>query len=116
MFRLLRLLIYLGVMVGVFWFGSTVKLGKYTLVEHVQNIWRTNESRELVDGTKGKVGDLVNRASDKVVNRMGKSVTAPATSRGESADPPGAAPLEDVQNEDRKALRDLIGKKTKLEP
>ncbi len=116
MLRLLRLVAYLVVLVALVWFGATVKLGKYTLFDHVQNIWKTQESRELVEGTKGKVGDLVNRASDRVVKGVGKNVTAPASSRGESADERGAAPMEDVQNEDRKTLRELIGRKTKPEP
>jgi hypothetical protein len=116
MLRLLRLLAYLAVLVAVVWFGSTVKLGKYTLFDHIQNIWKTHESQELVDGTKGKVGDLVDRASDKVVHRMGKGVTAPASSRGETADQPSARPMEDVENEDRKTLRELIGRKTKPQP
>jgi len=116
MLRLLRLFIYVAVIAGVIWFGSTVKLGKYTLFGHIENIWKTHESQELVDGTKGKVGDLVNRASDKVVNRMGKGVTSPASSRGESAEQPSARPMEDVENEDRKTLRELIGRKTKPQP
>jgi hypothetical protein len=113
MLRLLRLLIYLAAIVGMIWFGSTVKLGKHTLFGHIQNIWRTHESQELVDGTKGKVGELVNRASDKVVHGVGQGVTAPASSRGESADQQGARPMEDVESEDRKTLRELIGRKSK---
>jgi hypothetical protein len=115
MLRLVKLVLYLALLVGFVWFGSTVELGNRTLFGHVQNIWKTHESQELVDGTKGKVGDLVNRASDKVVKGIGKNVTAPANSRGEGADDPGAKPMEDVQNEDRKTLRDLIGRKTKPE-
>lgn len=113
MLRFFKLVLYLALLVGLVWFGSTVELGNRTLFGHIQNIWKTHESQELVDGTKGKVGDLVNRASDKVVKGIGKNVTAPASSRGETADDPGARPMEDVQNEDRKTLRDLIGRKTK---
>jgi len=111
MFRFLRLVIYLGVLVAFIWFGTTVELGNRTLFGHIQNIWRTHESQELVDGTKGKVGDLVERASDKVSKGIGKNVTAPANSRGE--DQQGAKPMEDVQGEDRKTLRELIGRKAK---
>jgi hypothetical protein len=111
MFRVLKLVLFLGIAVGLLWFGSTVKLGKYTLFGHVRNIWNTHESQDLVEGAKGKVGDLVEEASDKVTNGFGKNLTAPASSRGEEA--AGAAPMEDVPNEDRKTLRDLIGSKTK---
>jgi hypothetical protein len=113
MFRFLKLVLYLGALVGLIWFGSTVELGKRTLFGHIQNIWKTHESQELVDGAKGKVGDLVDRASDKVSKGVGKNITAPASSRGEEQE--GAPPMEDVQGEDRKALRDLIGRKTKSE-
>lgn len=113
MFRLLKLVLYLALLVGFIWFGSTVELGNRTLFAHIQNIWKTHESQELVDGTKGKVGDLVNRASDKVAKGVGKNVTAPASSRGEGNDESGAKPMEEVHNEDRKALRDLIGRKSK---
>jgi hypothetical protein len=116
MFRFFKLVVYLALLVGFVWFGSTVELGNRTLFGHVENIWKTRESKELVDGTKGKVGDLVDRASDKVVKGVGKNVTSPASSRGERADDQGGArPMEEVQNEDRKSLRDLIGRKTKGE-
>jgi hypothetical protein len=111
MLRLLKLVLYLAVLVGFVWFGATVELGKRTLFGHIQNIWHTHESRELVDGAKGKVGDLVERASDKVSKGVGKNVTAPASSRGDEQ--ASAKPMEDVQNEDRKTLRELIGRKTK---
>jgi hypothetical protein len=108
MLRLLRLAIYVAVIGAFIWFGTTVKLGKYTLFGHISNIWKTHESQELVDGTKGKVGDLVDRASDKVTKGIGKNVTAPASSKGESAETPGAKPLETVDPKDRKDLRRII--------
>jgi len=114
MFRLLRLVIYLAMVVAFVWFGTTVELGKRTLFGHIQNIWKTHESQELVNGTKGKVGDLVDRASEKVTEGIGKNVTAPATSRGEEG--AAAKPMEDVEGEDRRTLRDLIGRKAKIEP
>ena len=114
MLRFLRLVIYLAMLVAFIWFGTTVELGNRTLFGHIGNIWKTHESQELVDGTKGKVGDLVERASDKVSKGIGKNVTAPANSRGEERQ--GAKPMEDVESEDRKTLRDLIGHKGKSEP
>jgi hypothetical protein len=112
MLRFLKLVLFLGALVGFIWFGSTVELGKRTLFGHIQNIWHTHESQELVDGAKGKVGDLVDQASNKVSKGVGKNVTAPASSRGEEQ---GGPPMEEVKNEDRKTLRDLIGRKTKSE-
>jgi hypothetical protein len=115
MFRFLKLLLYLGILVGFIWFGRSVKLGQRTLFQHVQNIWQTHESQELVDGTKGKVGELVDRASNEVTKDFGKNVTAPATSRGEAEEKPSKWPMDNVENEDRKMLRDLIGRKAKKE-
>ena len=111
MFRFVRLVIYLAILVAFIWFGTNVELGNRTLFGHIGNIWQTHESQELLDGTKGKVGNLVDRASDKVTKGIGKNITAPANSRGEEQ--PGAKPMEDVQGEDRKTLRELIGRKTK---
>jgi len=111
--RFLKLVLYLGALVGFIWFGSRVKLGKYTLFDHIQNIWHTHESQELMEGAKGKVGDLVDQASDKVAKGIGKNVTAPASSRGEEQE--GEEPMEEVKNEDRKTLRELIERKTKSE-
>jgi hypothetical protein len=113
MLRFLKLVLYLGVLVGFIWFGRNVKLGKYTLFGHIQNIWHTHESQELVDGAKGKVGDLVDEASNGVAKGIGQNLTAPATSRGEERG--GDKPMEEVKNEDRKTLRELIGRKTKSE-
>jgi hypothetical protein len=113
MLRFLRLVVYLALLAGFIWFGTNVELGKRTLFGHIQNIWKTHESQELVDGAKGKVGDLVDRAADKVTKGVGQNVTAPATSRGEEGQT--AKPMEEVENEDRKALRELIGHKRKSE-
>lgn len=113
MFRLLKLALYVAAIAGFIWFGTTVKLGQRTLFQHLRNIWHTHESQELVDGTKGKVGELVDEASDKVAKGVGKNVTAPASSRGETPEPKAKWPMEEVESEDRRTLRELIGRKTK---
>ena len=113
MLRILKLVVTLALVAGFIWFGTNVELGLRTLFGHIQNIWRTHESQEFLDGAKGKVGDLMDRATDKVTKGVGKNVVGPATSRGE--EPAAAKPMEDVQNEDRRALRDLIGRKGKSE-
>jgi hypothetical protein len=115
MFRFLKLLFYLGILAGLIWFGTNVRLGQRTLFQHVQNIWHTHESQELVDGTKGKMGEIVDKASGSVVKGIGKNVTAPATSRGEEVEKTNEWPMDNVENEDRKTLRDLIGRKAKSE-
>ncbi len=41
--------------------GFTVPLGERTLFGHVANIWKADETQELVDGVKDKGGPLVDR-------------------------------------------------------
>jgi hypothetical protein len=115
-FRLLRLIFVLGGLGAVTWFGMTVRLGDRTLFEHVQAIWKTHESQELLRGTKEKVGDLVDRASEKVVRGVTKNAPAQDKAHGESGDEESAKrPLEELPAKDRKALRGIIGHKLEKE-
>ena len=110
MLRLLRLIFVLGGLCALIWFGATAKLGDRTLFEHVQAIWKTPESRELVRGTKDKVSGLVDRATDRVVKGVAKNAPNQMTAHGAAdQDPAASPPMEDVQAQDRKALRNLIG-------
>jgi hypothetical protein len=109
-FRLLRLIFVLGGLGAITWFGMTVRLGDRTLFEHVQAIWKTHESQDLLRGTKEKVGNLVDRASEKVVRGVAKSAPGQAKARDESAEAESAKPpLEELPAKDRKALRGIIG-------
>jgi hypothetical protein len=109
-FRLLRLLFVLGGLGFVTWFCMTVRLGDQTLFEHVQAIWKTHESQDLLRGTKEKMGNLVNRAKGKVVKGVAQNAPGQVNSRGESpAEDPATPPMEEVPAKDRKALRGLIG-------
>lgn len=53
---MIRLLLWLALIVGFVWFGSTVKLGNKTFFGHVRAIWHTEEAQELKDGVKEKAG------------------------------------------------------------
>jgi hypothetical protein len=114
-FRLLRLIFFLGCLAAFAWFGMTVPLGDRTLFEHIQAIWKTNASQDLLRGTKEKVGDLVDRATDKVVKGVARNAPSQVNSHGEGAGqepgvtPPPPPPMEDLPAKDRKALRGLIG-------
>jgi hypothetical protein len=109
-FRLLRLIFVLGGLGAMVWFGTTVPLGDRTLFEHVQAIWKTPESQGLVRGTKDKMGNLVDRATGKVVKTVAKNAPNQITAHGEAADrdPAAEPPMENLQDKDRKALRGLI--------
>lgn len=88
----------------------TVRLGERTLFEHVQAIWKTRESQDLMRGTREKVGDLVDKATDKVVRNVAKNAPNQVNSRGEgTASEPEKPPMEELQEKDRKALQKLIG-------
>jgi hypothetical protein len=109
-FRLLRLIFVLGGLAAITWFGMTVRLGDRTLFEHVQAIWKSHESQDLLRGTKEKVGDLVDRASDKVVRGVSKNGPSQAGAHGEhAAEQSAKPPLEELPAKDRKALRGIIG-------
>ena len=92
MFKLIKLCI--GVVgLGVFvWWGLTVPLGERTLFGHISAIGQSKESRELVRGTKQKVGDLKKRIAGEEAARAEKT----------------AAPQERLTNADRKEIRHFI--------
>jgi len=107
-FRLLRLIFVLGGLGAFIWFGMTVRLGEQTLFEHIQAIWKTQESQDLMRGTKEKMGNLVDRATDKVVKGVAKNAPGQVNSHGENSGEE-TPPREDLPSKDRKALRGLIG-------
>ncbi len=110
MFRLLRLIFVLGGLGAIVYFGTTVRLGDRTLFEHMQAIWRTHESQDLLRGTKQKVGDLVDRASEEVVQDVVKHGPGQSGAHGtSSAEESEKPPLEELPAKDRKALRGIIG-------
>ena len=91
------------------WFGAKVPLGQRTLFQHIQAIWKTHESQELVRGTKDKMGDIVDRATTRVVKGVAKNAPNQITAHGVGSDQdPGAPPMEELEAKDRKALRGLI--------
>jgi len=102
---------YLACFIGLGYFAFTVPLGERTLVEHLQGIFKTRESQDLVDGTKAKVEDLVGRATEKVVEGVAKQAPSQTTTRGDDQDPSLVPhpPQETVEEQDRKELRNLIG-------
>jgi hypothetical protein len=109
-FRLLRLIFVLGGLCAFTWFGMTVRLGERTLFEHIQAIWKTHESQDLMRGTKQKMGSLMDRATDKVAKGVSKNTPGQVNSHGEIPGEEAAAPpMEDLPAKDRKALRGLIG-------
>ncbi|MGA7741046.1 MAG: hypothetical protein WBP56_15865 [Polyangia bacterium] len=114
MFRLLKLLLVLGLLGAGVFYGMTVKLGERTFFRHLRAIWDTKETQELRRGTKEKVGGLVDEATDHVVKGVAKNVPGKVLMRGDGtgADSeaiPAQPPQEKLSPQDRKALRNIIG-------
>ncbi len=67
-FRLLRSLVALAILVSLAYCGATVKLGKYTAFGHVKRIWGAEETQDMVDGVK--------ETSEPVVDKVKRGVKA----------------------------------------
>lgn len=59
---MLRFLFWVAALVAFVWFATNVELGSHTLWGHTRRIWQSEETRDLVDGTKKAIGP----AADKV--------------------------------------------------
>jgi len=62
MFRLLRFFFWIFALVCIVWFSTTVRLGQNTLWGHIQRIWKSQETQDMVKGTE----DAAKPAIDKV--------------------------------------------------
>ena len=58
---MIRFLVYLALVVGFIYVGSTVKLGKRTFFGHVKAIWATEEAKDLKQGVQEKAGPATER-------------------------------------------------------
>jgi len=112
-FRLFKLVLFLGILGAGVYCGLTVKLGDRTFFEHLQAIWETKETKELRRGTKEKVESLVDDATDKVVKGVTEHAPSRVIMRGDGTREenaiPSQPPQENLSPEDRKALRNIIG-------
>jgi hypothetical protein len=74
-FRLLRFILWLGLILGFVWFGATVPLGNHTLFGHLRRIWNTRETQDMVKGAEeaarpaaGKVKRAVEAGSKEMAH------------------------------------------------
>ena len=58
---MIRLLIWIALIGGFIFLGSTVKLGNRTFFGHVRAIWHTDEAQDLKNGVKDKAGPAAGR-------------------------------------------------------
>ena len=94
MFRLARFLFSLVLFCVVVWFAVTVPLGKRTLWGHLRAIFKSQEVKDLEEGTK--------REAKRVAESLRHSVRPDA----------GHPPLDPIDGPERKRLDKLVRDKT----
>jgi hypothetical protein len=90
-----RLLFTLLVLVALFWFATSVNLGKRTLYGHLRAIFATQEAKDLAEGAKDE--------AKKIAERM---------RREEHGAVDAGAPLDQVRTDERRELDKLVKDKT----
>ena len=73
----MRTVLSFVVLAAVLWASCTVKLGRYTLAEHVDRIGGTDEAKALLAGTRGKIQPVLEDMKQRI---LGEYVEAPTTS------------------------------------
>ena len=101
MFRLIKLLISLVVLAGFTYFAVAVPLGDKTLWQHVKAIAGSKASKDLVDGVKEKAGEVVKGVGSA------KGTGAKKSGEKKSGEKKGD-PIDNMSDEERRALRKLI--------
>lgn len=56
------------------WASFTIKLGRFTLAEHIDRIGQTQEAEELLEGTRSVVDPVLQEATDRM---LGEYIVAP---------------------------------------
>lgn len=71
---MIRNLFIAALLVSGLYAAATVPLGQRTLTEHIKAIGGTQEAKDLVDGTKTKLGPTVSKIKDTVVGEVKQSM------------------------------------------
>jgi hypothetical protein len=74
----MRTVLSLVVLAVVLWASCTVKLGAFTLAEHVDRIGQTDEAKALLTGARGKITPALEDMKQRV---FGEYVEAPTSDR-----------------------------------
>ncbi len=62
----MRTLVWLILIAVFIWFGLTVRLGKFTLFQHIGRIWHSRETQDLVHGTEETAAPAVDKLKHSV--------------------------------------------------
>lgn len=91
---MIRLIVFLGLAVGLAYCGATVKLGKRTFFGHVSAIWGTDEVQDLKTGVKDSAGPTVDRVKRGVKKGLEAAREDGSGSAGSQTVPRPAAELD----------------------
>ncbi|MFO8072836.1 MAG: hypothetical protein R6V85_13265 [Polyangia bacterium] len=112
MFKLLKVLLVLGVLAAVGFFAFFVPLGEKTLYQHLVRIAGTDEARELGEELENKARDIGEGVAE-AVPEVGSGPAEADAADADAADAGGAGqrPLGEISERDRAALRRLLAEK-----
>lgn len=91
---MIRFLVFLALVGGLAYCGSTVKLGKRTFFGHVKAIWATEEVQDLKDGVKEKAGPAASRVKRGIEKGYEAATDDDAEGSGSAAKKPAPAPAQ----------------------
>lgn len=98
MFRLIRAVLLLILLLVLAYVAATVPLGQKTLWQHLHAIAETDESQQLVEGVKEKAGEVLHQRSSKDQADNDSSVES-------------ATPQDNATEQERERLKRLVKKK-----
>ena len=75
MLRMLRFVVGVSLLLAFVWCGATIKLGKHSLFGHLGRIWQSEETRDLIDGTKETAGPTFTRFRNGVERGLASETT-----------------------------------------
>ncbi|MGB1015324.1 MAG: hypothetical protein ACPG4T_14410, partial [Nannocystaceae bacterium] len=77
MFRTIRTLMSLVVLVAVVWWTFTYRIGDSTVAEHLERIGETPEAKGLIDGAKTRIDPVLDEAKQRMIGEYIEAPTAP---------------------------------------
>ncbi len=76
----MRTVLSLVLLAALLWASCTVKLGRFTLAEHVDRIGETAEAKALLEGTRGKIAPVLEDMKQRIFGEYVEAPTAPPRS------------------------------------
>lgn len=76
----MRTVLSLVLLAALLWASCTVKLGRFTLAEHVDRIGETDEAKALLAGTRGKIAPVLEDMKQRIFGEYVEAPTSPPRS------------------------------------